>query len=82
MTLTSFKSFVKNKFPLSTYLFKNRNQILNLGRWGVKDEKAKGIIADYANKDHCGPCGRHDYKTKFKDIDKSIESYKNRKKST
>lgn len=82
MTVTSFKTFVKNKFPLSSYLFKNRNQILNLGRWGLQDEKAKGIMADYANEDHCGPCGRHDYKTKFKDIDKSIEFYKNRKKST
>lgn len=78
MTVTSFKSFVKNKFPLSSFLFKNRNQILNLGRWGVQDEKAKGIMADYANEDHCG---RHDYKTKFKDIDKSIEFYKNKKKS-
>lgn len=81
MPISKFKSFVKNNFPISSYLFKNKNQILNLGRWGVHGEKSKGIMADYANEDHCGPCGRHDHKNKFKDIDKSIEFYKNRKKS-
>ena len=81
MPISKFKSFLKNNFPISSYLFKNKNQILNLGRWGVECEKGKGILADNANVDHCGPCGRHDHKNKFKDIDKSIEFYKNKKKS-
>jgi hypothetical protein len=73
--LFNFKSFIKKKFPLSSYLFKNRNQILNLGRWGAQSKKYKEILTDYANQDNCG------YKNKLKNSNKSTEFYKNKKKS-
>jgi|UniRef100_A0A6C0CX01 hypothetical protein len=81
MPISKFKSFLKNNFPISSYLFRNKNQILNLGRWGVECDKGKGIIADNANVDHCGPCGTTDVKKKYEEIDRNIQLYKNRKKS-
>ena len=68
MPISKFKSFLKNNFPISSYLFKNKNQILNLGRWGVECEKGKGILADNANVDHCGPCGTSDVKKNMKKL--------------
>ena len=78
MTIRNIKSFFKNNFPLSLFIFKNKAQIINLGRWGVICDKAKGIVTDNANQDHCGPCGTHDFKTKHQEIDKNIQFYKNK----
>ena len=68
MPISKFKSFLKNNFPISSYLFKNKNQILNLGRWGVECEKGKGILADNANVDHCGPCGTSSIEEHIRDV--------------
>lgn len=81
MVTSNFKSFIKTNFPLSSFIFKNKTQILNLGRWGVECNVKKGILADNANVDHCGPCGRHDAKKKYEEIDKTIQFYKDKKKS-
>ena len=44
-----------------------QNQKLLLGRWGIQCDIAKGKLADYANVDHCVPCGV-DNKKKSKKI--------------
>ena len=42
-------------------LTKQKHKLL-LGRWGVQCDITKGKLADYANVDHCGPCGIEDKK--------------------
>jgi hypothetical protein len=46
-----------NRFINLLNIFTKQKHKLLLGRWGVKCDMAKGKIADYANVDHCGPCG-------------------------
>ena len=82
MPLSSFKTIIKNNFPLTSFIFRNKKQILSLGRWGIDCDKGKAINADNANEDHCGQCGtniNYDPKQKYQDIEKNIEYYKNKK---
>ena len=30
-----------------------------LGRWNTNPSKNVGLVADYSNEDHCGPCGEY-----------------------
>lgn len=39
-------------------LFRRKTPTIALGRWNVEQcEKKTGSKADWANEDHCGPCG-------------------------
>ena len=71
---------IKQHMPLSYILFKNKSEIISLGRWGVVSQKGKNINTDNANEDHCGPCGTYDVKKKYEDIERNINYYKNKSK--
>ena len=49
ITLTHIKDVIYSAF-------KGRTPV-PLGRWYICDNKNTGLIADYSNEDHCGPCG-------------------------
>ena len=40
----------------SAVLGKSVNPVV-MGRWSTCPEKNSGLVADYSNEDHCGPCG-------------------------
>ena len=42
-----------------------------MGRWNTNPEKNVGLVADYSNEDHCGPCGDQPLTAK-----KAVDSHK------
>ena len=64
---TTFKRYFMNT-PVTT-----------LGRWGIECDNGKKILTDYANVDHCGPCGFDEYRNvekRYQEIDNNIKFYK------
>jgi hypothetical protein len=51
ITLTHIKDVIYSAF-------KGRAPV-PLGRWYICENKNTGLIADYSNEDHCGPCGSY-----------------------
>ena len=69
---------MNRNLTLLSRIFKNPKEI-NLGRWGVVSDQGKGVIADLANEDHCGPCGNKDDTSavqKLVEINKRIDRYR------
>jgi len=69
---TTFKRYFMNT-PVTT-----------LGRWGIECDNGKKILTDYANVDHCGPCGFDEYKNvekRYQEIDNTIKFYKEKEKN-
>jgi hypothetical protein len=76
--------YISSNFPISTFLLKNKTNI-TLGRWGVLSDNGKQLLNDYANEDHCGPCGLQNNVTrdsilkKQKYISDTIKYYNNKR---
>ena len=57
MSLPTRITFKHIKNVLSSALLGKSVNPVVMGRWNTNPEKNSGLVADYSNEDHCGPCG-------------------------
>tara|TARA_B100000424_G_scaffold152878_2_gene116720 strand:+ start:1452 stop:1688 length:237 start_codon:yes stop_codon:yes gene_type:complete len=77
---------MKSQISKFTNLIFKRQRPLVLGRWSVEKSSAnKNKLADYANEDHCGPCGMvpiNKIERHYKHVERTIDYYKKKNKKS